>query len=209
MSVITETKNLWDNIDGKGIAAEYSEYAERATSDEDGHNLLLTLESFHVTEIGSQKLAADTDLNGNSLELTISNNTVTAIGGKSIAGSGGGVVVDSALSSTSENPVQNKVVYAAIEGVKGIIKDGGTLTDAALINVPNNAVSTLTTAQSALTLNVNLASGEIPNFAVEITTSAAVTLTVTKTVGNGSPVELYPSEAGGTSLESGKLYQVT
>lgn len=113
--------------------------------------------------------------------------------------------VDSALSSTSENPVQNKVVYKAI----GSVKNGGALTDAASIDVPNNAVSTLTTAQSALTLNVNLASGEIPNFAVEITTSAAVTLTVTKTVGNTSPVTLNYADAAGNSLESGKLYQVT
>ena len=117
--------------------------------------------------------------------------------------------VDSALSSTSENPVQNKVITEAIGAAKGIIKDGGALTDAASIDVPNNSVSTLSIAQSALTLNVNLASGDVPNFAVEITTSAAVTLTVTKTVGNASPVTLNPSEAGGTSLESGKLYQVT
>lgn len=120
-----------------------------------------------------------------------------------------GVVVDSALSSVSENPVQNKAIYDAIEGVKGIIKNGGALTDAASIDVPNNSVSTLSTTQAALTLNVNCAADEVPNFAVEISAGAAITLTVTKTVGNGSPVELYPSEAGGNELESGKYYQIT
>lgn len=86
--------------------------------------------------------------------------------------------------------------------------DGGALTDAASINVPNNAISTLSTAQAALTLNVNVGSGEVPNFAVEITPSVDVTLTVTKTVGN-TTTTLNPSTAGGNSLTTGKLYQVT
>lgn len=89
------------------------------------------------------------------------------------------------------------------------IADGGTLTDGATVNVQNNAISTLSSSQSALTLNVNVASGELPHFGVEIEANASITLNVTKTVGNGSPVPLYPSEAGGDSLESGKYYQVT
>lgn len=31
------TKNLWTEYDGKGFAAEYSEYADRASRDENGH----------------------------------------------------------------------------------------------------------------------------------------------------------------------------
>lgn len=89
------------------------------------------------------------------------------------------------------------------------ICSAGALTDAASINVPNNSLSTLTTAQSALTLNVNLNDGELPNFAVEITAAAAVTLTVTKTVGSESPVTLRYADAAGNALESGKFYQLT
>lgn len=90
------------------------------------------------------------------------------------------------------------------------IADGGTLTDGATVAVPNNAISFLSSSQSALTLNVNVStSDELPNFGIEIEANAAITLTVTKTVGNGSPVELYPSEAGGNELESGKYYQMT
>lgn len=92
--------------------------------------------------------------------------------------------------------------------IQTFLHDAGALTDAASINVTNNATQQLTSAQTALTLNVNCAEGEVPNFAVEISTSAAITLTLTKTVNNVATT-LYPSEAGGTSLESGKYYQVT
>lgn len=37
-------------------------------------------------------------------------------GGGSGGGGGGSVTVDSALSSTSENPVQNKAIYDALQG---------------------------------------------------------------------------------------------
>ena len=90
----------------------------------------------------------------------------------------------------------------------GSVKRGGILTDAASVNVPNNALSTLKTAQSALTLNVNVVGDEVPNFAVEITPSADVTLTVTKT-DDDTTTTLNPSVSGGNSLTTGKLYQVT
>lgn len=92
--------------------------------------------------------------------------------------------------------------------IQTLLHDAGALTDAASINVTNNATQQLTSAQAALTLNVNCEAGEVPNFAVEISASAAITLTLTKTVNNVATT-LYPSEAGGTSLESGKYYQVT
>jgi hypothetical protein len=90
----------------------------------------------------------------------------------------------------------------------GSVKNGGPLTDAASIDVPNDALSTLATAQAALTLNVNVGVNEVPNFAVEVTPSADCTLTVTKTVGN-STTTLSPSVAGGDSLTTGKKYQLT
>lgn len=111
---------------------------------------------------------------------------------------------DSSLSSISTNAVQNKTLYALI----GSIKNGEALTDAAYVNVPNNAISTLATAQSTLTLNVDVGATEVPNFAVEVTPSVDLTLTVTKTVGN-TTITLNPSVAGGNTLTAGKLYQVT
>ena len=96
----------------------------------------------------------------------------------------------------------------ASAGDIGKILDGGSLTDAASVNVPNNALSTLATAQAALTLNVNVDANEVPNFAVEVTPIADCTLTVTKTV-NSTTTALSPSVSGGNSLTSGKKYQLT
>lgn len=38
-----------------------------------------------------------------------------------IQGSGGSITVDSALDSTSENPVQNKVIYQAIGDIETLL----------------------------------------------------------------------------------------
>lgn len=119
----------------------------------------------------------------------------------------------------SDDPPQGLTVTAknicvyAIEQVRenvvqGLLRDAGALTDAASIDVINNATQQLVSAQAALTLNVNCVEGEAPNFAIEISASAAITLTLTKTVGS-TVTALWPSEAGGTSLESGKYYQLT
>ena len=109
----------------------------------------------------------------------------------------------------STNPAATVVtVNNAIASAKGAIKNGGVLTDGASVTVPNNSLSTLTTSQSSLTLNVACDENEIPNFAVEITAGADVTLTVTKTVGSTTTTLKY-AEAAGNTLESGKYYQVT
>lgn len=112
-----------------------------------------------------------------------------------------------AVAKTGQN---NRVALSelASAGDIGKILDGGSLTDAASVNVPNNALSTLATAQATLTLNVNVGASEVPNFAVEVTPSVDCTLTVTKTVSN-VPTALTPSVAGGDSLTAGKKYQVT
>ena len=115
-----------------------------------------------------------------------------------------GHLYDDQLDASSNNAVQNSTLYTVI----GAIKNGGALTDGASVTVPNNALSTLSTAQSTLTLNVNVGSNDVPNFAVEVSPSADCTLTVTKTVGN-TTTTLNPSVAGGNSLTTGKLYQVT
>lgn len=93
-----------------------------------------------------------------------------------------------------------------VESDIGIIKDGGTLTDAITVDVPNNSLSTLSTSQSTLTLNVN--TDGIPNFAVEIIPSVNCTLSVQKTAGSVITA-LSHSVAGGNLLEAGKKYQVT
>lgn len=45
----------------------------------------------------------------------VTTNQIASLGG------GGSVTVDSALSSTSENPVQNKVIYTAIGDIETLL----------------------------------------------------------------------------------------
>ena len=90
----------------------------------------------------------------------------------------------------------------------GALADGGALTDGASVEVPNNKLSTLSTSQATLTLNVTPSSGTVPNFAVEITAIVGCTVTVTSTVG-GTPTILKYAAAAGNELEASKTYQLT
>jgi len=110
---------------------------------------------------------------------------------------------------TDNGAERSSVALSELVGGGSCIEDGGTLIDDSIIDVPNNASSTLTSDQETLTLNVNVDEGEVPNFAVEILAETNIELTVTKTVGDGTPVTLYASSTGGSSLVSGKYYQVT
>jgi hypothetical protein len=161
-----------------------------------------------ITDIAShalQSVATDTTLTGDGT----SAHPLSVVGG----GGGGGTTY------TAGNGIDltNDVISAKLGRGLGfnsqgqmqtLLYDAGALTDAATIDVTNNATQQLTSSQAALTLNVNCEGTEVPNFAVEISASAAITLTLTKTVNNVATT-LYPSEAGGTSLESGKYYQLT
>jgi len=88
------------------------------------------------------------------------------------------------------------------------LRDNGSLTDAASITVQNNGLSTLSTQQASLTLNVDLSGSEIPNFAVEISAGVDCTVTVQKTVGSTSTVLNYATAAG-NEIKAGKFYQLT
>lgn len=110
---------------------------------------------------------------------------------------------------TDNGAERSSVALSELVGGGSCIADGGTLTDNSTIDVPNNASSTLTSEQETLTLNVNVDEGEVPNFAVEILAETNIELTVTKTVGEGTPVTLYASSIGGSSLVSGKYYQIS
>lgn len=71
------------------------------------------------------KLTAGTgiSINGNTISCTVS------------GGSGGSVTVDSTMSSTSTNPVQNKVIYSALQGKQN------TLTAGTGISISGNTIS--------------------------------------------------------------------
>jgi len=50
--------DMWTSFDGKGFSAKHAEYAERATTDEMGNDLTLTVESNKVTAIGGKLISA-------------------------------------------------------------------------------------------------------------------------------------------------------
>ena len=54
----TSTKQLWSKFGGKGFSAEHAKYAERATTDEQGNNLTLTVTNSQVTAIGGKLISA-------------------------------------------------------------------------------------------------------------------------------------------------------
>lgn len=62
----TKTSNLWKQYNGKGFAAEYANYSERATKDEQGNDILSTYAT--KTElnsaIGDIESALDIIING-------------------------------------------------------------------------------------------------------------------------------------------------
>lgn len=108
--------------------------------------------------------------------------------------------------STSE---ENKLVNeAGLAKAAGSVQDKGALTEGDSVEVTNNAVQTLSTSRSAITVNVTPEDGQSPNFALEITPSQDLTITVTKTVGN-TVTNLYPSNAGGNVADAGGYYQLT
>lgn len=109
--------------------------------------------------------------------------------------------------SDGKNYVRKNGAWSEIGDI-GALADGGALTDGVSVEVPNNKLSTLSTSQATLTLNVTPTSGTVPNFAVEITASVACTVTVTSTVG-GTPTTLKYAAAAGNELEASKTYQIT
>lgn len=102
----------------------------------------------------------------------------------------------------------NPVTSDGVAKAAGSVQDKGAMTDGASVEVTNNALQTLSTSRSAITVNVTPEDGQSPNFALEIAPSQDLTITVTKTVGN-TVTNLYPSNAGGNVADAGGYYQLT
>lgn len=83
------------------------------------------------------KLIAGTgiSISGNTISCTVS------------GGSGGSVTVDSTMSSTSTNPVQNKVIYSALQGKQN------TLTAGTGISINGNTISCTVSGGGTVTID--------------------------------------------------------
>lgn len=109
-------------------------------------------------------------------------------------------------------------VDTLITGVRGLVF-AGNLTDGANVTIPqNNSLSALTTSRASITLEITITPDDpLPNFAVQINNSAALTLIVkvNADAGGGAPIVVsyasYSSDAG-QELEAcaaGEINQVT
>ena len=109
-------------------------------------------------------------------------------------------------------------VDTLITGVRGLVF-AGNLTDGANVTIPqNNSLSALTTSRASITLEITITPDDpLPNFAVQINNSAALTLIVKvkADAGGGAPIVVsyasYSSDAG-QELEAcaaGEINQVT
>jgi uncharacterized protein (TIGR02145 family) len=80
----------------------------------------------------------------------------------------------------------------------------------ATIVVDNNKLTPVRTSLATLTIKVITTDDTIPNFAVELTPTAALTLTVVSDNAGGTNYRVLGySEAAGNQLEAGKTYQIT
>lgn len=83
--------------------------------------------------------------------ISISGNTISC----TVSGGGGTVTVDSSLSSTSANPVQNKVIYAALAGKQDTLTIDASLSSTSANPVQNKVVyAALSGKQDKLTISV-------------------------------------------------------
>lgn len=73
----TEQKELWDSYDGKGFAAQYSQYSERARTDADEHDITLTISNDTVTLIGGKDITAASATSATRATQDASGNVIT------------------------------------------------------------------------------------------------------------------------------------
>ena len=160
--------------------------------------------SFNGTGFGAERAVADVD--GNPLNLTISDNQVIAIGGKSI---GGGTVVDTYTKAETDVLLADKADKSDLAGKADkselpILRQDEA-SENTTINVVNNRVTWVSNiTYSTMTFNVAVPSGDAANFAVELLSQHACTVSVTV---NG--VQVPKASAAINELEAGKTYQLT
>ena len=112
---------------------------------------------------------------------------------------GGSVTVDSALSSTSENPVQNKVINSALAGKGTYSKPSGGIPKSDLASAVQTSLDNADTAlQTAPVSSVNGQTGAVTLDADDVGAEPAVTEVTVSTAG-----------AVTQALDAGKVYHFT
>ena len=133
---------------------------------------------------------------GHRVSITDANGTQTF---DVMDGQGGAVTVDSALSSTSENPVQNKVIKAALDGKGTYSKPSGGIPKTDLASAVQTSLDKADTAlQTAPVSSVNGQTGAVTLDADDVGAEPAVTEVTVSTAG-----------AVTQALDAGKVYHFT
>lgn len=116
-------------------------------------NLDTALESYAKTnDVNSKNASQDEAIQGKQDKLvsgtnikTVNNQSLLGEGNISIEGGGGSIAVDNALSTTSENPVQNKVITTKVNSLETSLGSKASQTDL------DNLSSTVTTQGQTIT----------------------------------------------------------
>lgn len=111
----------------------------------EGVAALKTLTAGHTKSIEDLGIAKQDALVSGTNIKTINNQSILGSGNISIEGGGSTVVVDDALSDTSENPVQNKVITTRITSIETSLGSKASQTDL------DNLSSTVTTQGQTIT----------------------------------------------------------
>ena len=119
---------------------------------------------------------------------------------------GTGFGAERAIADVEGNPLVD--TYAKKSEIIPPLANGGMMPDTASITVPNNARSFISTTKAALSVMVNLADGEVPNFVLEIRSTQQTGISV-KAVYSDTTAVLKYSEADGNIIEANKDYQLT
>lgn len=138
---MANTTKLWTNFNGQGFASEYAEYAKRASADESGNSLVLTVESGKVTKIGDKAIAAASatqDASGNVITTTYATKaeTGTLLDGKVDKVTGKGLSTND-FTNENQEKLTGIAAGAQVNVLEGVSIDGTALTPSNKVaNVP-------------------------------------------------------------------------
>lgn len=174
-----------------GVDTHYYPLYEYETNNDEGDNFI-----FGEIPIGT----------GNSFTYWI----LHIWGGWSSKYTGPLIIIDDRLNPLSTNPVQNAVVFAAINAMA--MQDKGNKTESDIVNGKfsidgqNSTTKLDLTSVSTLTILSNVG---VPNFAITIDNSLNANDVSISVKTNDELTTLYHSKAGGTSVLAGSIVQIT